>query len=543
MAAVIRQLKLVRYNADDYSLGEVFARPDSAKVSAPADIDGALSLYFQWPERHWAIMMPVGGVPGTGNAPWAECEIDYDRDERAPSELRIQFEGDAKRPDLREGEEIAIRFEVFRICHEMRCQVLACSNAPAEDGWHYIVSPPVELVVFKNRRLSRFRLDDADRQQMGECRWFGEGASEGLAAPVLEIGMSAIRVAAPSLQPGAKGEIVIGEARLAVEVARMNRGEAVLKPILTNGVQTGVLFDLYRKLAFPPLRPKSEFSADAILQLYEETNYFGKFATAEDMDRRKAELRDVWQRIAPALHQYNADYVAVDDAGTPVGTSSATEAFVHEGKPVWALHQTCARTSPDLLEHSGMLYTWRAEYLAARPEALGVIVWFDSHSRWLDRIYVKFARQHPTGTRLTPVKFYEMNLSETSDEAPLPTVQIGETQRRLYDKDGVFGGFGPRYLNASAGFDVLVDNQGGHGVDVLRKAARDTVGIAESGARAIRITVPATESLEGSDLTYWETVDRCLEFDKESLVDFISSVEHSVAITSRKLQGGQSLAS
>jgi hypothetical protein len=300
---------------------------------------------------------------------------------------------------------------------------------------------------------------------------------------------------------------------------------------------------LYRKLAFPPLRPKSEFSADAILQLYEETNYFGRFATIEGLERRKGELREVWGQVASSFHHHTADYVVVDDQGKPAGASSACEAFHHDGKAVWALHQTCARTSPDLLERSGMLYTWRAEYLAARPEDLGVIVWFDSRSRWLERIYVKFARQHPAGTRLTAVKFFRRRLLENKVEIPQPAIQIGQAHRRFYDKGGIFGGFGPRYLNASSALEILVDNQGGHGPEVLREASQELAGAVESGSEGLYITVPSAETLEGPDFEYVDDVDRCLEFDKDCLVDFISSVEHSVAVTSRKMRVGEGSAS
>jgi hypothetical protein len=234
----------------------------------------------------------------------------------------------------------------------------------------------------------------------------------------------------------------------------------------------------------------------------------------------------------------SADYVTVDQSGELAGASSAVLAFKRNEKPIWAFHQLCARASPDILEQSGQLYTWRAEYLAGRKEDLDVVVWFDSKSRWLERIYVKFALQNQTKVQLHAVfvarTFYSgkavaLVKSQKSDV-------YGNHLRLFLDSENEFGAVSPTYLNAAGGLNAVIALDGGATAQSVISIADGLIANSEEKECFVEITLPAEKAyfLEGLNFEPIKEASRFCIFNKDSLVGFLGSVEHSVAVTARK---------
>lgn len=529
-------LRLVPFNPSDYSLGEVLVRESQEKITDLKVIGAALSLYFQWPEESRALMI-------VGSRESFDIFIEYDREERVPSEFKILF----RRPeDLNEAQvtgEVLIRFETFRQCFEFTIDEVAVNaDAVADPSWHIIVAPPTELLVYKHRRLPRVSLSESDRELIGPVEV--QYAADGKSTPVklIEMGMKSVRVMGVDFHVGEPVRIKLRGQTLPVKVLRQDMDYVIFEFKVNSAGQVGQIFDIYRLVAFPHLRPRHDYTNQQMAQLYSDTNYLGKFTTDEAYGERVHALAEVWDEVSKAQHSLSADYVTIAEDGSLAGASSCSLAFHYEGRDLWIFHQLCAKTSPNLLAQSGELYTWRAEYLAGRTEDLGAGVWFDSKSRWLERIYVKFAFHKGNNVRLIPVSIFRRVASrgEPVEGVEVNTIQIGKYVRAMVDSREAFGAVNPGFLNAANILDAIVclkDCEAGTINDFVTSLC-EKIG---QDQRLFELTIPIERSEQFTQLPNDQKLtdcDRLCLFHKSSLVDFISSVQHSVAVTKRKKTAG-----
>jgi hypothetical protein len=145
--------------------------------------------------------------------------------------------------------------------------------------------------------------------------------------------------------------------------------------------------------------------------------------------------------------------------------------------------------------------------------------------------------------KLMPVQMLRCQFeAHFDDAASVEQFDIGQVKRHMVDLDGVEGGINPRYLNASSYLEVLIavgenvksriEGPKRAGGVLARAAGKDSVSVAT--------IVPAdtdAAALQGTRLT----PDRYCEFDKKDLIDFASTIEHSIAVTEKKLSHGQAL--
>ena len=78
-----RHLSLVRYNPEDFSLGEVLVRDSQQELKDANSINAAMSLLFQWSEEASALVILDDSKP-------IPALLDYDREDRAPSEIWVR---------------------------------------------------------------------------------------------------------------------------------------------------------------------------------------------------------------------------------------------------------------------------------------------------------------------------------------------------------------------------------------------------------------------------------------------------------------------
>jgi hypothetical protein len=527
-------LRLVAFSPNDYSLGSVLTRSDRSEIIRTDSIAAALSLLFQFPSYSDAYIVQEGFDP-------CHIELDYDHEERSVSELHVRLPNQNRSTCWKEGETISIRFEIFRRCFEFSTKVLGV------DGETFmIVEAPEILVTYQNGRLPRTKVPSSERTKLPKCNGMGTDGKTIFQIEILELGVNAIKLKVDEGSPHDLGYFCFNEIQVPLRFLRSDgefAGVFLLKP--NTAIEYGAIFDLYRKIAYPHLKPRSEFSYGDLIKLYsDETGYLDKFETSDDAQKRELLIADVWETLSPAQHQVTADYITVDEKGQPAGASSVALGFTNSDRPVWVFHQLCAKTNPNLLEQSGDLYTWRAEYLAGRSENLDTIVWFDSRSRWLERIYVKFATQSRGAAKLLPVQvrrteFLRNDGARTIAEGQ--TASFGHTQRYFAETDKTFGGIGPRYLNAARILDAIItlseDDINSHSSAIAQKLML----MANLQSVELEVSVPHDKK-DAFTLPYRELVndvDRLCLFTKDSLVDFISSVEHSVAVTAKKKSQGE----
>jgi hypothetical protein len=532
-------LRIVPFDPNDYSLGEALVKQNQEAVSDVKFIGAALSLAFQWPERTMAALVLPGKAP-------ISITLDYDREDRSPSELWVRLDAGAEKPSLSEKAELIVRWETFRQCYEFRATILAAiPAAPVESPWHFIVGAPETLFVYK-RRFPRVLVTQELRENLPACSARIGNEPRDVNPDVLEIGTKGIKVRNFGLRQGDIFNLKMGAEDVPVAVERLNGEEAILglNPSTFNHV--GAIFEYYRAAAMPNLRHRSEFAIDRILELYHRSNYLGKFKSGEDPQKRLDDIKKSWAAVGNSP-EFTADYIVVDDAGEPTGASSTSLSFKFKEKSVWAFHQLCAQKNPNLLEQSGQLYTWRAEYLAARTEDLDVIGWFDSKSRWLERIYVKFAFHKYRMECLFPVAVYRKQVFKgaSGDSLPMPETEslaYGEARRIFHDANDQIAGLNPKYLNASGILNAVIDFSKKPLSSNAEKTAQSVLAKAEAESELIEFTGlgEASPGFLSAGAEKVLDVDRMFFFSKDGLVDFIASVEHSVAVTSRKKLNGQS---
>lgn len=530
-------LRLVSFSPEDYSLGSSLLGPDREQVEDPDQVGSALSLFFQWPEYRQAIATAWGQVQDVH----AVCDIDFDHDEREPSELYITFLDRSVIPQPNVGDTITVFLEVFKTAFQIQVVVTAVDEK-SSGALGLVVLPPRQVLIFKKRRLPRVNTSDLWHQHFPEvfCT-FSNGRTERLT--VLQIGMGSA-VVEPALPLG-EGAIDFNSKtghseRFTFQVVRSNEAHSVLKLSFQTGEMSGIFFDIYRLAAYPCLSSRSSVRSVDLINLFRETAYFSKFETNETPESRTSLILESWDAIEESNHKLTADYVALSDGGNLSGSSSLALAFLgSDGREFWAFHQLCARTSPSLLEQSGSLYIWRAEYLASRPEELSAVVWFDSRSRWLERIYVKFAslsrEKEDRRCRLYPVSvFRRVVLGKTHDVQSASVFNFGTAKRAVASSGQSIAGIGPRFLNASGILDAVVNLSGEASNVDLTSVAETAVSLLNESARVLEFTVPAgVNDIENAERL--EDVDRFLTIPKNLLPDFIASVEHSLAVTRRKL--------
>lgn len=534
-----RTLKIVPYSPDDYSLGQTLAKENGSVSDDPVVVGSALSLYFQWEDCRSAVI--VKSNPD-GSKTQFTCDMSYDPDEREPTEIRVTV-GNGDTSMFADFEKIWIRFEVFRTCYEFETEIIAVANKENNDPWNLILNPPMSITTFKSRRLPRIVLSDDIKQKIPISFWKGGSEQNSpIEVNLIELGMKSIKFCTNVKLNSTLGTLIVGDITIPAEIVREIENTYVILLKFKTGHDAGVFFDYYRIAAFPALRSKRDFTIDSILKLYEETNYFGKFITEEGLQNRQKQICESWESIQNGFHKTTADYVVIGENNLLTGASSTVLGFNLDSKAVWVFHQLCAKTSPDLLEESGQLYTWRAEYLAGRPEDLEVVGWFDSRSRWLERIYTKFSQQKANGPKLYPVNISSYMISPIvgRNELKLNNYEIGKSRRITFISGPRYGGFGPTFLNSSGILDCVIDLTG-DGSENCLKAASELVGSygVDSNARIEITRVGAPLMDNGTRIT---DTDRFFHFKKEDLVDFLSSVEHSVAVTLRKYKIGRLVA-
>lgn len=536
--APIRKFHVVPFSSTDYSLGHVLLENDGTVSTDPVAISAKLSLLFQWSEYSW-----VGAfIPGREEP--LPCTLSYDEDEATPSELRLTFSTKMNMKSFSFIKKSKIRFEVFRICYEFETTVLAIADQN-DTTWDIIIAIPERLVTYKQRRLPRVRVQKELNRTLPEVYCEYEDGTRSLPLSVIEMGLNSVVTKDLNKLSQAPKNLVFGKTsplRIPVESFR-KQDRHIFRLIINDNTTFGKYFDIYRFVAYPGLVPRNSIPAQNLLQLYEETGYMEGFPTRSEQGEQnlREELLNTWALVNGATPDSTADYVILDSEARTAGASSVTRAFADDKQEYWAFHQLCSRKSPDLLTASGHLYAWRAEYLAGRIGPLKGIAWYRSDSRWLERIYTKFSRQSNGNSTLTAVKLVKGKVSPLQQSAApslslkICETTVGEAKRHFTRVDCVLSGLGPNRLNASGLLNHVLSPDEDMSPSALINIAAELVRSANCNSAEFYLSLPvAAETPDGN----WKVTpsDRLCIFTKDDLLNFLTCVEHSIAVTRRKME-------
>lgn len=527
-----RKLSIVKFNPSDYSLGDILIRDNTCELGEPSKVSAAFSLYLQWPEHRRAII-----YSNSNSDSQQDCIMSVDLDEREPSYLFIKT---IERPnsDLRavDKTKFAVRFEVFRSCYQFSAEIVDTFSQDGETT--HVVEIPKSVTFIKSRRLPRVKIDATNVHLAPRVTWRSNEFETSSDLNLKEISMLSLSAETELLPPLGKGVIAYKEHQIPGEIVRRKGNQIIVSIQCETSAHAGSIFDLYRLVAYPYLRDRGEFPLSVAVNLLKETGYISKYNSDAAQRRSEEMIEESWARLSSCRNDFTADYYTVDDAGQPTGMSSTTLAFKRGEKDIWSFHQLCAMTDPSVLERSGALYTWRAEYLAGRPEDFCVFSRYTSKSRWLERIYTKFAGGSSSEVRLQAIKSYQIPANEVKSSGTKPVqvrrIKFGNSFRIIAECEGAIGGANPGMINAADNLDAAFKFDGPSDADSVL-AVGEAI-FKETGGALDRIFLTFNDS--GTQVpagAHESKVDRIIFFSKSSLADFIGCVEHSIAVTRRKL--------
>jgi hypothetical protein len=528
-------LKIVPFSGTDYSLGEYLSEKHLQISETPVEVSNKLSLYFQWREfARSGLLLPNTPEP-------LACLISYDTDELVPTEIYLTLTSEPTALELSTLKRVKVRFEVFRTCYEFTAEVLACRDSLDDTGPHLVLSVPEKLTTFRQRRLPRIRLSEEDEIRLPLARYATACGPANVQIPISirELGLRSCVISTEHELPTGVGTMAFGDLVIPCEIVRKQNSSYIVRFNFEDPIAYGAFFDIYRVLAFPNLAPRNQVDPADLLQLYASTGYLKDFIGPNVDPKVDTSLAATWTKLNSDQHTANVDYVVLDEKGSLCGASSLTQCFQTEQTQYWVFHQLCSVTSPNLLECSGQLYFWRAEYLAGRPESFSAMVWFRSDSRWLERIYVKFSKYSTGGTVLKPVKLMRGTVTQSSEQCTdkdgaMSSYKFGGLNRTVTNSTGYVGGVGPDLLNASALLNGVASIDADLPPEKYDQIAKSLLLENNSNEAVFYFTTPFTSTAIFDGFVKTPS-DRLCIIPKEDLVAFLSSVEHSVAVTRRKM--------
>ena len=518
--------------AEKSSTAAILSQKDDLAVTDPQLINAILSLYFEWESKRTSHITFARRTTTAMN-----CTMDYDRDEGKPTEIRI-FLNDFQGPvNVVPGSRVQVKMSVFRVSYEFSATVEAVADNPEKERWHVIIDVPTEIKSARRRRLPRISVNEESRQFLPEATWSDfEQKDAPVPIEILDLTLFSMRATGGSIGLK-KGIVQLGKIAIPAEVVRSDKNETVLIFKFEKAELFGAFFDYYRKLAYPTLRERYEVPLNVGVDLYEKTKYFANFQ-ADKSAQEKEEILSTWEALKSGVHITNSDYYVTNGDGEVTGCSGLALSYYSGEEPVWTFHQLCAVKDPQALRQSGVLYTWRAEYLAARPEKLSVAASFTSKSRWLERIYTKHSMNSKYGTKLNAVINRRCNISkQTKIGGPKFRIyEMGTVKRVSTTSTDLWGCVNPKFLNANENLNTVITLSDSFSPeDLLGLGGQLVEASGEDNTSIVFVTPPSVDTSRLGGVV--QPSDRFCQIPKQDLIVFISSVEHSISVTERKLCG------
>jgi hypothetical protein len=506
-------LKIVPYNPGDYSLSNVLVA--DAEITHET-IGQVLSLYFQFKDGAKAFAVdPIyrGGL-----------DITYDEDERSPSELIIHA-----LPTLVEKlsteKFMNIHVEVFETLYAFTADILG--TYPAEST--IVVAVPKTIQRLARRKYPRIEINPENKSLL-------EFMIENEIIDATHLGINSVEVSS-SHAILSDGILRINNFAFAFKVLRQHENVFILGLQFSNGKNFGEYFDLYRKIAYPSLRSRYDFDYESGLKLFQDTGYFGKYNKEENSVALKR-ITDTFESVKNDTHTAVADYYTVNERGQLVGSSGvALSQLDEQGTPFWVLQHMCALKDPASIENSGVLYSWRAEYLAGRPENLRFIVKFSYDSKWIQRIFHKFIGSTSSNAgSLHNTKTKWVNFKRTSDKNRLRTQQIEMAGQKRYfgSNQDCFVASEPKTLNFAGLLEEVVVLNEHVKEQELRAFVGEFLTANDLEERTLKVCYTSPGNLDNMEGESSPSDGLCI-VEKSAMYDFSKSIAHSIAVTKRKL--------
>lgn len=522
-------LKLVSFTAENLDIGSVLTYENAVLVESEEKVNAALSLYFQWTERALALARVNEGK-------FADIKIEYDLMDLQPEYFWAEILLDQS---LDTTSRIEICFELFNISYAFRASI---DEAIAKENGKHILyfRRPTCLKVFNIRQTPRRLLAKNSRQiaevstKCGSLKTF----------EIREIGPNSIvLMGEPAQFNHSDVKVKLNAKEYSFKFIRSKNDEHIFSLNKCPSDKYTDYFKAYARFAFPQLRDKTDIDHAEVIQMYQASGFYGKgnSKVSESEEKLKSETLIAWNEMKDEKKSI-IEMVALDANDKVVGSSCLAEAFKHDGQSFWVIHHLAAITDPNSIRRTTDLYLWRIEYLLGLNANFSVCCWYDSKSKWIDRIWTKFHRTCLSkGATVSETETYAFKINEvlpnneaTSEPFECEEKSIGNFTRYLIKGSRFFGGIGPQYLNASGFLNHVCFYEKPplqSSIEAIHKYIGQNAGLTNT---TYRVTVPKGTTLPILENRSKSNADRFCIFPNDSLNGLLSSLMHSLAVMERK---------
>jgi hypothetical protein len=504
-------LRPIPFDYANHDIAKVLKDSTNQEIRNKQDIDKLFSLYFQWPHKSTALLSTFKST----NIP---ISLEYDENEANISELLIKIDNE----NVVEGltDEIIIRIMVFTKCFLFR--------AKSEDLFlegektYLVITPPQEVLNVNIRKHPRLKITDTvlSLKRTNDAVEFK--------ASLTEISAHSLKVSG-EFEGNVSYTTELSGLIVEFNVLKCIKGMTILIPAQE---QEENYFELYASLIFPDLVNRENVEYDELYNLYAKTGYFGNFSESLPSNHREILLK-TWAAVDNSKTKKNSIDKIISHKGRLIGSSSLTLALKENQMDYWYIHQLCSDKELGNFTDTGNLYIWRFIYLSMKKDDLRVMASFNSRSRWIEKIFLKFAKNREIEDRLECVRYYKAKLKQRAFSPPMNSFSIGSEKRFIDCNEQRLIGIGPDFLNANGNLNFIkylkdpTENQISEDLEVVSKATKDN--------EFVRLCLPQnyeTDFLEG----YEQRSNRFFSLRKDELEDFVTSIEHTIESCKRKYE-------
>jgi len=495
------------------------------------EVHSHLQLYLMWPDYSSSFIKVAGEmVKATISVDQALGEFD---------QLFISTDADTFLKIKSKNQHLQRVFiEVFGITFGFEPIIQECIEEYSEETPCLSIQIPIKITRYNMRGTRRVRIDEPPPLIVNYN-------GERLQGILQDVSPSSFCIKLSHDLQIKNAHVSIEHAGLIFDAiaSKSLKNSIVIKPITSHEKHFGHYFDLYVKFAYPMLRSRFSFAKDPIPELMHLTGQAKKFAEREASNSWLDRISEAYNAAKDALNTFIADYVATNDEGTPIATSSLAKAFIDiDETPIWAFHGVGSIQDPNFLEHTCAIYNWRSDYLLAKDPSAKVIVWFDGRGRWIEKVYTKFQRLTSDNTKLWAIRnnrYIKCNseIKQSLNKYPLPTQKAfskGAFKRFVAANKNISFGMGVPYLNYSGVLENLFFKE-----KDFSEATIDEISGVIDETRPERFFIPTPTELsdlnfDGFEMFCLESTTRQCLTNGDALKFFSSSLEHSKAVVRKK---------
>ncbi|MBS1962201.1 MAG: hypothetical protein JST04_08295 [Bdellovibrionales bacterium] len=493
--------------------GDLIVDPNSVKAK----------IYFF---LHWAssgaakLVLPNGSI--------LPVTLSYDTDEAEPSCLWLELPKNSS-SGFGSLQVATVVISIFKATYRLR------ANVVDRDQFCLFISLPDSLEVLGARNFPRHEIKAERNHPLKRANWVSKNGQR-FEITIESIGLKTLNFMSVDFQisEGEVGEIKLGSFTTEAKCVKTTNGNIICEWLISDS-EYHKFFEIYASVSFPKLRTRTFYSGDDVFALYKNSGYFGQFGKA---DAFKPEIISTWNSLSVGHSYENVDYVTQDQELKPIGASSLTKAFVHGKTNYWAFHQLCALRREEEIDTTGLLYSWRAEYLLGLKEDCMALVWYRSRSRFIEKIYSKLARNRPDKIRLSPVHLVKGTLKVSENfkksKSRVAEISFGEQIRHCTYSNSVVGGYGPKWLNTSGLLNCVFTLSDEDSSTLYTQEASNLLSTKGEGEGEFYFCYLNEKTDSGLDGAVVGESDRFCVFSKTSLMDLLASIEHGIAVAKRK---------